>query len=92
MHIAILINYFLLLECTIWILSLYINNVLHSQRINIRNFIFQFFLFNKVTIRNTFSKKEKEFKIYANRINSIAYILVGITLLAYFIFNILIGK
>jgi hypothetical protein len=92
MSILQLLNYLVVLELIIWILSIQINRIIHNQRLDVMNFIYSFFLYNKVILRNTFSKKEKEFKIYSNRINLIAYILFGITLLLLILANMILNK
>lgn len=92
MPIIQLLNYLVVLELIIWILSLQINRIIHDQRLDVMNFIFSFFLYNKVIIRNTFSKKEKAFKIYSNRINLVAYALFGSTLLLFILANLILTK
>jgi len=92
MSILQLLNYLVVLELIIWILSIQINRIIHNQRLDVMNFIYSFFLYNKVILRNTFLKKEKEFKIYSNRINLIAYILFGITLLLLILANMILNK
>jgi len=92
MSILQLLNYLVVLELIIWILSIQINRIIHNKRLDVMNFIYSFFLYNKVILRNTFSKKEKEFKIYSNRINHIAYILFGITLLLLILANMILNK
>ena len=92
MSIIQFLNYLLTLELLVWILSLQINRIIHNQRLDVMNFIYSFFLYNKVILRNTFSKKKKEFKIYSNRINLIAYILFGITLLLLILANMILNK
>jgi hypothetical protein len=92
MSILQFLNYLAVLELIIWILSLQINRILHNQGSDAMNFIYSFFLYNKVVIRNTFSKKEKEFKIYSNRINLIADTLFGITLLLLILANMILNK
>ena len=92
MSIIQFLNYLLSLELLVWILSLQINRIIHNQRFELQHFVFSFFLYNRVVLRNTFSKKEKEFKIYSNRINLIAYILFGITLLLLIPANMILNK
>ena len=92
MSIIQFLNYLLTLELLVWILSLQINRIIHNQRFELQHFVFSFFLYNRVVLRNTFSKKEKEFKIYSNRINLIAYILFGITLLLLIPANMILNK
>ena len=92
MSIIQFLNYLLSLELLVWILSLQINRIIHNQRFELQHFVYSFFLYNRVVLRNTFSKKEKEFKIYSNRINLIAYILFGITLLLLIPANMILNK
>ena len=92
MSIIQFLNYLLALELLVWILSLQINRIIHNQRFELQHFVYSFFLYNRVVLRNTFSKKEKEFKIYSNRINLIAYILFGITLLLLIPANMILNK
>jgi len=92
MSIIQFLNYLLTLELLVWILSLQINRIIHNQRFELQHFVYSFFLYNRVVLRNTFSKKEKEFKIYSNRINLIAYILFGITLLLLIPANMILNK
>jgi len=92
MSIIHFLNYLLVLELLVWILSLQINRIIHNQRFELPNFVFSFFLFNRVVLRNTFSKKEKSFKEYSNRINVIAYILFGSTLMLFLFTNLIYNK
>lgn len=92
MSIIQFLNYLLSLELLVWILSLQINRIIHNQRFELQHFVFSFFLYNKVVLRNTFSKKEKTFKEYSNRINIIAYILFGSSLLLFLFTNLIHNK
>lgn len=46
-------------------------------------FLNSFLFFNRVTIRNTFHEKLKEFYRKSNKINTVFYILIGATLVMY---------
>jgi hypothetical protein len=92
MPILQILNYLVILELILWILSLQVNRIIHDQRLDLLNFIYSFFLYNRVIVRNTFSKKEKDFKIYSNVINKIAYILFGTTFLLFVACNMILNK
>lgn len=92
MPILQILNYLVILELILWILSLQVNRIIHDQRLDLLNFIYSFFLYNRVIVRNTFSKKEKDFKIYSNVINKIAYIIFGTTFLLFVASNMILNK
>lgn len=48
-------------------------------------FLNSFLIYNKVTIRNTFHEKLKEFYKRSNNINIVFYILIVLVLLLYFL-------
>lgn len=92
MPILQILNYLVILELLFWILSLQVNRIIHNQRLDVLNFIYSFFLYNRVIVRNTFSKREKDFKIYSNVINKIAYIVFGATFLLFVVCNMILNK